>query len=280
MQLFSSWTGSDFLMFYIALLGLCSFAAWWIPAHLREPGRRGDSDDAETLALLAGGRERFADSLLADLFTRGAIEARPDGKLVVTQPRLPTSPAARSLLALETPVTPGEARKLLAEQAERLVARLRRSGLMLRPEDHSRLRWLSVSPFIALLLLGLYRQRSGAALGEPTGYLIALMALTVGIAVVRFLMTDPRTCAGIEAVERARSKASRLARAPQNDEVALAVALFGTAVLVGTPWEPVHALRQQNSSGDSGDSGSSGDSSDSGGGDGGCGGGGCGGCGG
>jgi uncharacterized membrane protein YgcG len=57
------------------------------------------------------------------------------------------------------------------------------------------------------------------------------------------------------------------------DEAAMAVALFGTAVLVGTPWQPVHAMRQQQGSGDAGGSGGS----DSGGGDGG---GGCGGCGG
>ena len=49
MELFSSWTGSDFLMFYIALLGLCTFAAWWMPAHLRSGGRRGESADAESL---------------------------------------------------------------------------------------------------------------------------------------------------------------------------------------------------------------------------------------
>ena len=41
----------------------------------------------------------------------------------------------------------------------------------------------------------------------------------------------------------------------------MAVALFGTAVLVGTPWEPVHALRQQGGSSDSSGSDSGGDSS-------------------
>ena len=49
MQLFSSWTGSDFLLFYIALLGLSTLAAWWMPARLRAGGRRGESADAESL---------------------------------------------------------------------------------------------------------------------------------------------------------------------------------------------------------------------------------------
>lgn len=277
MQLFSSWTGSDFLLFYIALLGLCTFAAWWIPAHLREPGRRGESADAESLALLAGGRERFADALLADLVARGGLSAAHGAKLTVSDPRLPTSPAGRALLAAEGPLSLAEARKLLDTHAERLAARLRRGGLLLRPEEHNRLRWLAVAPFIALMMIGLYRQRSGTALGEPTGFLIALLAVTVGVAVFRFFSIDPRTREGIAVVEQARVHSERLSRAPQPGEAALAVALFGTGVLVGTPWEPVHAMRQQSGSGDSG--GSSDGGSDSGG-DGGCGGGGCGGCGG
>ena len=275
MQLFSSWTGSDFLLFYIALLGFSTFAAWWMPAHLRSGGRRGDSADAESLALLAGGRERFADALLADLYVRGGLAAGEEGRLVVAEPRLPISPAGRAVLAAETPLTLKEARALLDTHAERLAARLRRSGLLLRPDEVSRLRWLSVAPFALLLLIGFYRERAGTTLGEPTGFLIALMVLTAVIALIRFFKTDPRTRAGIAEVAHHKAASARLARAPQPGEVPMAVALFGTGVLVGTPWEPVHAMRQQGSNSDSG--GGSSSDSDSGGGDGG---GGCGGCGG
>lgn len=275
MQLFSSWTGSDFLMFYIALLGLCSFAAWWMPAHLRSGGRRGDSADAESLALLAGGRERFVDALLADLYVRGGIVSGDAGTLVVADPRLPTSPAGRALLAADGPLSLKEARALLDAHAGRLAARLQRGGLLLRPEEVASLRWISVAPFAAVFMIGFYRERAGSALGEPTGFLIALMVLTAVIALIRFFTIDPRTQAGIAEVARHKAAAQRFARAPRPDEVPMAVALFGTGVLVGTPWEPVHALRQQGGSSDSsgGDSGSSDSSSDSGGGDGG---GGCG----
>ena len=85
MQLFSSWTGSDFLLFYTMLLGLATFAAWWLPAHLREPGRQGESNDLESIALLAGGRERMADSLRADLYVRGALVPADKGKLYVAR---------------------------------------------------------------------------------------------------------------------------------------------------------------------------------------------------
>lgn len=276
MQLFSSWTGSDFLLFYIMLLGFCTLAAWWIPAHLREPGRRGEATDFESLALLAGGRERFVDSLLADLVVRGGLAAAGEGKLMVAQSGLPASPAAKTLLAVEAPISLAEARKLLDIHVERVTARLQRSGLLMRTEDLTRLRWLSVAPFGALLMLGLYRQRAGSVLNEPTGYLVGLLVLTVVLAMLRYSRSDPRTREGIAAVKRQRAQSARLARAPQPGEAAVAVALFGTGVLVGTPWEPVHAMRHQGSS----DGGASADSSGDSGADGCCGGGGCGGCGG
>ncbi|WP_301749237.1 TIGR04222 domain-containing membrane protein [uncultured Erythrobacter sp.] len=270
MQLFSSWTGSDFLLFYTMLLGLATFAAWWLPAHLREPGRQGETDDLESIALLAGGRERMADSLIADLYVRGALVPADKGKLHVAARDLPVSPGGKALLAIDAPVTLNEARRAIHIHADRVAARLRRAGLLLRPEEHSRLRLLSVAPFAALFALGLYRQRAGSALDEPTGFLIMLLGVTVALAVIRFAKSDPRTAAGVATVQQMRARNDRFARAPRPDEAAMAVALFGTGVLVGTPWEPVHAMRQKDGDG-GGAEGSS---------DGGCGGGGCGGCGG
>ena len=272
MQLFSSWTGSDFLLFYIMMLGLSGFAAWWIPAHLREPGRRGESDDFESIAVLAGGRWRMADSLLADLYVRGALVPAEKGKLAVVEPDLPASPGGTALLAIGAPVSLKEARKAILAHSERVVARLRRAGLLLRPEEHARLRILSIMPFAALFMIGLYRQRAGSAVDEPTGFLVALLVLTIVLAIIRYAKSDPRTAAGVAAVQDFRARNGRFARAPRPDEVAMAVALFGTGVLVGTPWEPVHALRQQSGDGGGADGNSDSDGSGCGGGCGGCGG--------
>jgi uncharacterized protein (TIGR04222 family) len=283
MQLFSSWTGSDFLLFYTALLGFSAFAAWWIPARLRASGRHGDSPDAEDIALLVGGRKSHTDSVIADLFARGGLNILEDRSLQVVRASLPASPAGRALLATTQPFTRKKADTILAIHANRIAARLRREGLMLRPEDLAQLRWLSLAPFAALFLLGLYRQRAGAAVGEPTIFLVILMGLTVGLAVIRYLNFDQRTDAGIATIAQLKARHERLTRAPLPEEAGMAVALFGTAILVGTPWEPVHAFRQQGN-GESG-GGSGGCSSTGGGGisdggsDGGSGGG-CGGCGG
>ena len=273
MQLFSSWTGSDFLLFYTALLGTSTLAAWWIPAQLRAQGRRGESPDAEDVALLVGGPTAYTDSVIADLFARGGLKDCDKGKLEVVQASLPASPAGRALLSTQLPFTRHEADTKLAIHANRIAARLRREGLLLQPEDVNKLRLLALLPFGVLFLIGLYRQRAGDAEGEPTGFLVALMALTIALAMIRLAKFDKRTVAGIAAVSQLRDRNARLRRAPQPEEAGMAVALFGTGVLVGTPWEPVHAMRQKDSSGDGG-GGADGDGGS------GCGGGGCGGCGG
>lgn len=276
MQLFSSWTGSDFLIFYSALLLAGCMAAWWIPSQMRDTGRRGEALDAESVALLAGGRDRFADAVLADLFVSGALEPSGKDRVAVVQRDIASGAAGKAVLVAGGPMTRGEARRIIDLHAERIAARLRRSGLLMWPEQHTRLRWLSITPFAALLVLGLYRQRAGSALSEPTGFLVILLGLTAILAVIRFVQSDPRTAAGIAAVSDLRTQSSRIARAPRPEEASLAVALFGTAVLVGTPWEPVHALRQK--AGDGGGDGGGGSSDSNG--DGGSVGGGCGGCGG
>lgn len=269
MQLFSSWTGSDFLMFYITLLALCGAFASWIPHHLRKAGRRSMPDDLESIAFLAGGRDRLADSLLTDLHVRGALFAAESGQLVadVSTSELPESHAARELLAQSGPFTLADARKVIDSHTRRVTRRLQRAGLILRPEEQGRLRWLSITPFAALFMLGLSRQRAGSAVGEATEYLVALMALTVALAIIRYIKNDPRTASGIAAVKELQDKHDHAAPSPRAEDAALKVALFGTDVLVGTPWEPVHALRRK----DVGSSGGGADASDAADGGGGCG---------
>ena len=282
MELFSSWTGSDFLLFYIMLLALGIAAAWWIPAKLRSEGRRSESADAEDIALLVNGPARHADCVVADLFARRGLNDHGGGKFFVCDSAVPASPAGRALLALRDPFSRREASRLLAIHASRSSARLQREGLMLKIDELNRLRWLSITPFIALVMLGLYRAWAGSLEGEPIGYLLALLGLTAGLAVARFLRFDRRTVAGMAMVQTMRAQSSRLGRAPLADEAAMAVALFGTAVLIGTPWAAVHAMRQQvsrsNDNSGSGCSSTGGDTGSDSGSDGG-GSSGCGGCG-
>jgi uncharacterized membrane protein YgcG len=108
------------------------------------------------------------------------------------------------------------------------------------------------------------------------GFLTALLIVTAFVALIRFAKLDAATRSGRRALGEVRREAARLRSAPVRDEAGMAVALFGTTVLVGSALSDFHDLRMKGASSGE-DGGSSGGDS---GGDGGCGGGGCGGCGG
>lgn len=274
MEIFTDFTGSGFLVFYMVMLATCVLAGMWIPAVLRPEGRGRAPDDPEQLALLAGGEERHANAVLSSLFARNAIDQGGRGQLTVVRSEAGETEAERSILRKVGPFLVAEARITLKHHADRIRDDLTARGLLMDSGERWRLRTVSILPYLALLVLGIYRQQAGAAQGEPTGFLIALLGLTVVIAMFRFGMLNPRTVAGNAAIESLQSHSSRMKRAPRPAEAGYVVALYGTAVLVGTPWEPLHAAQRR--SDDTGGSGADGDGD---GGGGGCGGG-CGGCGG
>lgn len=280
MEIFNSYSGSDFLIFYGLMLVTCIAAGLWIPAHLRPQGKRSDVSDLEEMAVLSGGADRLTVAVLSSLFANGSIREGAKGKLNVRRREEAEGGAERAVLAKVGDFTPSEAQKSINAEAERVEAGLIQRGLIMDASERLRLRGLSTLPYALLFVIGLYRQQAGEAQGEPTGFLIALLAVTFVFGLIRFFTGTKRTVAGQQVVKTLEEESSRLKRAPQASEAGFAVALFGTGVLVGTPWEPVHAAR--NTSGV--DGGYAGDS-DNGDGDGdgggsGCGGGGCGGCGG
>jgi uncharacterized protein (TIGR04222 family) len=279
MEIFSSYSGGDFLAFYALMLGTCVFAGIWLPAFLRPPGVRGKVTEVEELAVLTGGAERHATAILSQLFAQGALDSADKDKLRVAGSVTSAGPAEKEVLSKVGDFRLSEVKSALKRHAETAEARLIRRGLIMDAGELWRLRMLAAAPYAVVFVIGLYRQQAGAAQGEPTGFLVALLGLTIVFALIRMGTMNSRTMAGNEAIRELEKQSSRLKRAPQAAEAGFAVALFGTAVLVGTPWEPLHAMRQA-ASGDSGSSGGdSGSSGDSDGGSG-CGGGGCGGCGG
>ncbi len=272
MQIFSSYTGSDFLVFYLVMLITSVFAGIWIPAVLRRDGRQNEPKGMEETAFLSGGKDRHATAILTDLFAQGAFEEEKRSKLRVVRKDLEVGEAGRAVLGEIGALKLSHFKSTLRNYARRVEAQLIERGLLLDQGQRLELRVLSILPYVALMVLGLYRLQAGSALGEPTDFLVALLLVTAAFALARFFKFNPRTRAGNEALRVLEDRSSRMRRAPAAKEAGFAVALFGTGVLVGTPWEPVHAMRQSQGGGE-GSSGGDGDG-------GGCGGGGCGGCGG
>ena len=155
MEIFASWTGPDFLAFYAVMLVTCVFLGLWIPANLRDPGRKGSVEDLEEVAVLSGGQERHTDAILADLFTRGGLVDAGKGRLRVGRTGFEAGEAERAVLAKVGDFKLSEARKSLDTHAKRVEARLIRRGLMLDAGERRKLGFLSILPYLALLVIGL-----------------------------------------------------------------------------------------------------------------------------
>ena len=267
-------TGGPFLSLYFTLLAVGLVAGFLIPRWLRPAGRNQRVTDVDELALLAGGKPRFADAVVARLLASGALEMAGRDQFAVAPGASGASAAERRLLAMRSPIGWRELKAALETSTGPLEQRLVQRGLVMDAGERARLRFWATLPFALLIAFGAIKMIIGAARDRPIGFLTALVVVTVVVAIVRWISVDRRTQAGLQALEEARARAQRIRRAPTGGEMGEAVALFGTAVLAGSLWEDYHRLRSVGNGSSGGDGGGGG--SDGGGG---CGGG-CGGCGG
>jgi uncharacterized protein (TIGR04222 family) len=271
-------TGGPFLTLYIVLLVPTLIAGIVIPAWLRPEGRSGRVTDAERLAFLAGGRQRFFDTIVTRLLAADALNLIGKKGFVTAPGGAGRSEPERRLLAVARGEPAGwkQVEQALQPYAAATEDDLVDAGLIMDRGVTMQLRFWQTSPYLLLIAFGLIKFGVGEARDRPVGYLTILLAITFVLAVIRFAVVDRRTRAGIDLLANIRDRSDRLRRAPTNDETWLAVALFGTSVLAGSAWSDYHALRTASDGGAGSGCGSSGGGC---GGGGGGGGGGCGGCG-
>jgi uncharacterized protein (TIGR04222 family) len=271
--------GEPFLILYICLFAAAIVAGLVIPPRLRPEGQARTVGDPDQLALLAGGRVRFGDTVAARLLASGAVEMAGRNSFVIARERPSSSPAETAVMALPSPARWRDISATLKSYAEPLERQMVAAGLLMSDSERSNLRYWATLPYLMLFAFGLTKLVIGDLRDRPIGYLTILLIFTALAAALRWFVIDRRTWAGQRALADARGRAERIRKAPASDEVGLSVALFGTAVLAGSGWDDFHKLRSAAAGGDAG-SGSSSSSGWGGGGDGaGCGGG-CGGCGG
>jgi uncharacterized protein (TIGR04222 family) len=283
--------GPDFLWFYTILLSLTLITALILRWGLRGPG--GDMShliralEPCEAAYLAGGPKMVVDAALAGLVHGGAlkldrlrggfkVKSPLVGEVDVIEQRLfgMVERGADTLASLRA-----AAGTLTSAMAERLMA----GNLALSTGQALVAQAAPAMLLLPVLLIGLNKISVGLSRGRPVAILVFLCTLTTGLMVILAFKRVRRTRAGDRMMSRLRSQNSALRvtvgvaphRVPQED-MALAIALFGPRILVSgdllgvrqTLW-PVNSL----SGGGCGSGGSSC-------GGGGCGGGGCGGCGG
>lgn len=272
--------GGPFLQLYGILFGIAIIAGLLIPRWLRPNGYARRVTDAGELAVLAGGAARFADAVVAGLLaTRALVMIGKKGFYAQSRDAGRTA-AERSVLALPGELSWSKIARTLRPQAEPIGRRLVADGLMMDAGLIQQMRFWQTSPYFLLLAFGMIKLTVGITRNRPVGFLMLFLFATAILAAIRWFSVERRTRGGLAALDDARTSAERLKLAPTSSETDLAVALFGTVILVGSGWSDFHLLRTASSagSGSSGDSGSSfGDSRSGGGSSGGCGGGGCGG---
>ena len=228
----------------------------------------------------AGGRAeghryftQYAETVAARLLSTRQLAMAGKNKFTPSQFGGGT-PVERSVLALPDGASWDRVAGAVGKHGEGIRERLVDAGLLMDGWNALQMRFFQTLPYFLLLGFGYTKLLVGEARGKPVGYLTALLVVTGILALIRFAALDRRTRAGQEALAEARMRSERLRRAPAGGETDLAVALFGTVVLVGSDWGGFHQMRAASSGGDSGSGGSGSGSGGSG-----CGGGGCGGCG-
>lgn len=266
--------GPDFLLLYAGLGIIAFIASLFIPPFLRPEGRSARPADEDELALLAGGRDRFAEAVVVRLLSAGAATVEGNIGLRIRDQRGGGTLAERRIIAMPSPVKWNHVTEALAGPAETTERRLEEKGLRMDAATALQFRLVQTAPLALLFAFGSIKWVVGTMRDRPVGNLTLLLVLTLIAAAVRFAILDRRTRAGKRVLRQARGAADRLRRAAPSNEAALAVALFGTTVLAGSYLSDFHRMRSAASGG--GDSSSGGAD-----GSGGCGGGGggCGGCG-
>ena len=231
--------------------------------------------DVWSLAYLAGGPQRLIDTAVAELHRLGLVQwnatkhlpevvgnALPDDPLLRTVHGAIRQRSLSSLLAV-----------IKSGQMEAVRKRLQQRGWWFTSQQALQICRISALPFALLSSLGIAKIAVGISRDKPVAFLVVLTLISVIIALVTYFKRPGITPKGRQALAAEKKKHQLSARAHRDEQVALAVALAGTAVLAGTAMAGYHDLRRPGSS----DSSSGGCSSDSGGGGSG---GGCGGCGG
>jgi uncharacterized protein (TIGR04222 family) len=271
--------GSEFLLLYVVLLGFAWLASVMLAQRNRPAGRDQAVDDPDYIAYLAGGADRVCESAVARLVAGGGLIHQADGRFTLISRDAATSDIEHKILMTRMPTHWPKFLPRLEKPMRQVELKMISAGLLMTEAQRSHMRRLQALPFIVVFAVGLVKVLVGVSRDRPVGFLLALLLLTAVCGFLRYRRVDARTVAGVRALDGARTRSSRLRAAPMAPEIGMAVALFGMPVLMGSPFESLHA-RRDGSRSDGSDGGSWSGGSDSGGdsGGGGCGGG-CGGCG-
>lgn len=286
-----NYKGPDFLAFFCKIWLLSLLLAIFLRWYLRLP----DTDRARVtrlrpdpylVAYVRGRGVLAGNAAIASLVHAKYLEADPNGLLSKTSLAPPTDlhlmqKAVLCSVHASLPSRVSEVRAGIARELENLDFQAENDGLLTAPTFRVLARWVPFAIAFSVPLLGVVKIGVGIARDKPVGYLVILSVIAALVALIGFLRDPYRSRFGSawlnQIRRRNRSLKSGLGKSAKLDQInqlALAVALFGTPVLATVGLQNLgRAITPPAGSSTSGCGGSCGSS---------CGGsgGGCGGCGG
>jgi uncharacterized protein (TIGR04222 family) len=210
-----------------------------------EPGEDAPDLTWEQAAYLVGGPGRVFAAVLAQLCRDGYLKVSDTGQMVLPTGRDPAglSPAERAVcesspLIKTDPAALKAVRDRVEDATAGVAVGLRGVGLVLTPEQARTAAYASAMPLVLVwLVFGLTRLGLGFANGKPVWYLIVTLIVFGIVALLLAVIRPNRTRKGDHALGKLRSARGLLKYTQtreRGDEMPLAVALFGTAVLAGS----------------------------------------------
>ncbi|WP_224244917.1 TIGR04222 domain-containing membrane protein [Hyalangium gracile] len=288
------WTGPEFLSLYIPLLagglGVALLLRYFLRAPSGEPLLSAGRMDPYEVAALHGS-DTLIEAVTASLFHRRVL--RVDGDRLATGETLPSNAAPIERSVFECVATGNmkleTLRRALSPDVQHIQARLMRKGLLVDDAQALKAQLYPLMAYGAVLLLGLTKVGVGLANDRPVVYLVLLLCL--GSLGLLFLWRRPwrsrlgdATLKALQSAHeplRTTAMAGESSQALSGPDLALAVGLYGPALLIPMGYSDLRqVMHPPSASGSSSDSSSGGGSDSSCGGDSDGGGGGCGGCGG
>ena len=266
-------TGPKFLIAYLFLLAgavaLAKALVWASRTPSEGPDFESVALDPYEVAYLTGGDEPAADAAIASLVHRGAVTVYPAERMIKAREAMPPGlhrlerAVAPDTEAKEYERTIAAARKAAKPALEVTRKRLATLGLLMDDGPVWSARLLQTIPILTVLLLGLAKIQVGLSRDKPVGFLVVLCLVT-GLIEFGFVVMRPhRSRWGDHMLKHLRLQnaalrltGSRRAADLAGQDLALAVALFGTGILAGGPLNDLRtALAPPPSSGGGGDSG-------------------------
>lgn len=238
-------SGQGFIAVYAMLLLGAAAMGWIVPHWLRPDGKVQNLQNPCELACLSGGATRYAEALVVGLMQAGHLRLREEGSFEPLHPVAGQSGAEVIVLGLPPGTDWPTLMSSLWSAASWVELRLVSRGLWVSRAEWWQIRGWACLPYLLVLMFGAIRWEVGLLHRQPVPLLGWLLWLTLLVGLLRFATIDRKTRAGTAVLAQARAQADPLRQDRRLEQAPMAVALFGTEVLAGTPYEALHRLRSK-----------------------------------